>query len=94
MKKNGTPGFAQIVAGNIGMNVIQNPTGTWSFVGRVPAHLALVMKDGSPVTAEAAKIASSFGPALAKVRTRSWPTKEEALAAASQSESLVVKGAS
>jgi hypothetical protein len=44
----------------------------------------LVMRDGSPVTPEAAKIASSFGPALAKVKTRSWPTKEAALEAAAK----------
>jgi hypothetical protein len=77
-----TVGLAQIVRGNLPLVVIQFPSGTWGFVGRVPASLSLVMKDGSPVTPEAAKIASGFGPALANVKTRAWATKGEALAAA------------
>lgn len=77
-----TPGLAQVIRGNLGAHVIQFPSGTWGFVGRAPASLMLVMRDGSPVTPEAAKIASSFGPALAKVKTRTWATKEEALEAA------------
>jgi hypothetical protein len=82
MKKNGTVGLAQIAQGKLPLNVIQFPTGTWGFVGRVPAALAHVMTDGSPVTAEAAKIAASFGPALANVKTRAWETREAAVAAA------------
>lgn len=61
-------------------DVIQFPTGRWGFVGRVRADLAYVAKDGTPATEEQLDTAQRFGPRLAGVTTRTFDTREEALA--------------
>jgi hypothetical protein len=64
-----------------GCHLIDGPSGRWHFVGRVPAHLALVRKDGRAATQDDYEKARRFGPALAGMTTRTWASKEDALAA-------------
>lgn len=67
------------LAGGLPENVIiQNPAGTFSFVGRVAAGLCYTARDGSPVTPAMIATARSFGPRLAGLKVRTWPTREEA----------------
>ena len=63
----------------LGLHLIQNPSGTYSFVGDVPVELAWVTEDGGVPSEEQVKIAAQFGPRFAKVKEREWPTAEEAL---------------
>ena len=61
--------------------LIQFPSGRWGFVGHVDARLCYTSPDGGNADpAEIAK-ARSFGPALAKIKRRSWDTATEAAAA-------------
>lgn len=62
-----------------GLHLIKNPSGTYSFVGDVPAELAWTTEDGAPPSEEQVKIAAQFGPRFARVKERAWPTAEEAL---------------
>lgn len=55
--------------------------GVWGFVGNVTPILALVTKDGQTPTPKQIENARQFGPRLAGVKTRTWPTKEAALLA-------------
>ena len=83
MKKAGaTVGLAQIMSGALPQSLIQFPSGRWGFVGRVDARLAYTAKDGSPADPAEIVKAKNFGPALANVKTCSWATAEEAIAAA------------
>ena len=59
--------------------VEQYPTGRWGFVGSVRADLAYIQRDGSPATEEQLKKCLQFGPRLARLKTRTWPTEEAAL---------------
>jgi len=79
MRKGGVPGLP---GAGTGTWLLKNPAGSFSFAGSVPVELSYEMKDGSPVTDEAAQKARDFGPRLAGVKTRTWPTREDALAAA------------
>lgn len=63
-------------------NLLQFPSGTWGFVGSVYQHLMFVKKDNSEITQDDLKNAGHFGPAVAGVKQRSWPTPLEALKAA------------
>ena len=65
-----------------GLHVIENPSGTFSFVGSVPVSLRWVAKDGSPADPAEIDKAASFGPRFADVKTRTFATREDALAAA------------
>ena len=60
--------------------VINNPAGTWSFVGRVPASLSIERRDGEPLDPETAQKVAKFGQGLFKsvVKTRTWATEEAA----------------
>lgn len=60
--------------------VHQCPSGRWTFVGHVDAVLAYVTKDGASPSDEQIDKAQQFGPALAGLRPRTWPTQEAALA--------------
>ena len=64
--------------------LVQFPAGSWGFVGSVDARLAYVTEDGAEPTQEQLEDARSFGPQLARVKTRSWPTAAAALAAAAE----------
>lgn len=87
MKKAGsTIGIANIVRGDLPPHVLEfySHSKKWAFVGKIDSRLAHVMADGSPVTEDAAKKAREHGPRLAGVRTRTWDTEEEAIAAAKE----------
>jgi len=63
---------------------MKTPTGCWVFAGSVPGHLAYLHESGRPATDEELDTARRFGPRLARVKTRSWATREEAVAAATE----------
>lgn len=63
----------------MGLHVIQNPSGSWGFVGSVPGELAFEAPDGGPADPAEIKNAASFGSGFAKVKARSWPTVEDAI---------------
>lgn len=60
---------------------LQFPSGRWGFVGSIRADLAYVQADGTPATETQLETARKFGPRLAHLKTRSFVTKAEALAA-------------
>lgn len=62
-------------------SLIQFPSGRWGYVGKVPAALSFVRKDGSEASAAELMTACEFGPDLAGVKTRSWATEADAIAA-------------
>jgi len=62
--------------------VIRNPAGSYSFCGSVDARLGYICKDGSTPTDEQLRNAAQFGPGLIGLRTRTYPTREAAIAAA------------
>lgn len=61
--------------------LIQFPTGSWGFVGSVHAALAYIQADGSPATDAQLERCRQFGPRLAHLKTRCWPSRAEALQA-------------
>lgn len=67
--------------GKLGLHLIQSENGRWSFVGNVPAPLALVREDGTPATSEDIEKAKIAGPAFAGLKPRTWSSEEEARAA-------------
>ena len=68
----------------LGLHVIEYPSGRFGFAGEVPARLAYVMNDGSPVSEEMYNNIRSFGIGLFgnRVKTLSFETREEAEIAA------------
>lgn len=66
---------------DLGIHIIDTPSGEFAFAGSVPASLAYVAPDGSPITDEQAQTARAFGPRLAGVKTRVFTTREDAEAA-------------
>lgn len=60
---------------------LQFPSGRWGFVGRVRGDLAYVQVDGTTATETQLETARRCGPRLARLKTRSFATKAEALAA-------------
>lgn len=60
---------------------IRFPSGRWGIVGSGPADLMLMQPDGSPITEEQARAAAHVGPRMAGVRTRTWDSREEVVAA-------------
>lgn len=72
------------ILGKLPLCVNQYPTGRWGFVGRVPADLAWTSLDGGPPDPAEVDVASQFGARFAKVRSRSWETREDALRAAAE----------
>ena len=66
--------------GKLPPNVIdQFPSGKWGFSGSVDARLAYVTKDGGTPTEKQFKDAIQVGPGIIGLRTRVWPTMEDAL---------------
>lgn len=63
------------------VNIIQAPTGVFILVGSVPASLGYERIDGAPMTADDQWACANVGPRIAGCRTRSWPTREAAVAA-------------
>jgi hypothetical protein len=63
--------------------IMKNPAGTWSFAGSVDVRLAFCTADGGEPTPEMIDIARQHGPGFAKgLKSRTWPSREEALQAA------------
>lgn len=67
-------------AKNVGLNVLQYPSGAWGFVGKVPVELAWTAKDGGAADPAEVKKAAQFGARFGDVKTRTWATKEAAVA--------------
>lgn len=65
---------------NLGLNVMQYPSGKWGFVGRVPAQLAYTTADENILK----EIAQSQSPAMTMKRygvsKRVWESKASAIA--------------
>jgi hypothetical protein len=62
------------------LSIIQYPSKRWGFVGKVPMDLAW---EGSPEDI-AIGVRHGFGLVKGRVKSLSWQTKEEALAAATE----------
>jgi hypothetical protein len=58
--------------------LIQFPSGRWGFVGRVPATLAYICKDGSTPSKQQFENAHIAGPHFAGLKARAWDTRSEA----------------
>lgn len=67
-------------AGRLGLHLLKNPAGTWSFVGSVPLDLRYARRDGQPMDDETARGIRAHGPGFyrATVLTRTWPTRDAA----------------
>ena len=77
----------------MGLHIIQNPAGGYSFVGSVPMVLAYRNRiDNTPLSEDMANKVSQFGPGLFRqtVKSVSYPTREEALEAATQAGYTVI----
>jgi len=71
-----------VTEGKMGLHIIGNPAGTYSFVGNVPGDLAYVGKDGKPLSPEQKKrLKGASNPSMI-AKSRSFKSKEEAQAAA------------
>lgn len=64
------------------LTLIQNPSGTYGFVGSVPGVLAYVHKDGTTPTNKEIEDDLRLPPQFRKLKSRSWPTKQMAIDAA------------
>lgn len=67
--------------GGMGVHAIQYPTGRWGLAGTVPVSAGYARKDGAPLTADDVEMICHTG-SSPHCRTRTYATKEEALAAA------------
>jgi hypothetical protein len=56
-------------------------TGCWGFVGRVDVRLAYCRINGGSATDAQLELARRFGPRMAGLKSRSFATRREALAA-------------
>lgn len=65
---------------NMGLHIIKNPAGLFSYVGSVPVRLGYTLIDGGNMSEELIKNISQFGPGLFrnKVRSRTFTTYTEA----------------
>jgi len=71
-----------MILGQLPENMLtQFPSGRWGFTGNVRADLCYVQKDGSPATEIQLFNAAQFGPRLAGLKTRTFQSEAEALAA-------------
>ncbi len=66
----------------LGIHLMKNPAGTFSFVGSIPVQLVWLNKDGSELTDPQAKqVARANTPAML-AKTRVFPTIAEAITVA------------
>lgn len=63
---------------NYGLHLIQNPSGSYSFKGSVPAELAYVTKDGNSVTAAEVESQLRLPSSYRTIKTRSFSCIEDA----------------
>lgn len=78
-----------------GLTLIETPNGRWAFRGKVPNRLAFERKDGKPITPEEVERIKQFGMVgnMKDVyRSRSWASREEAVAAAQEGAPAPTKG--
>lgn len=68
----------------LGLHVTKNPAGTWSFVGTVPICLLYFRRDGQPLTEDDIQGIRQCGAGLFRktIGSRTWPTREAAIAEA------------
>lgn len=64
---------------NLGLHIIKNPSGTFSFVGRVPIKLAFETKEGFPVDQEFVDRQMRLPASYRSIKTKSWSTYDDAL---------------
>lgn len=62
----------------LGLHVIQNPSGTYSFVGDVPVQLGFVTKAGNMVTAAEVESQLRLPSAYRTIKSRSFVSELEA----------------
>ncbi len=62
-------------------DLLQYPNGSWGFCGKVDVDLAYVQEDGTKATDSQLETAAKRGPQIAGLKTRTWVTREAALAA-------------
>ena len=83
-KKPAPSGSPATLSGNLGLHLTQYSTGKWGFAGSVPVHLTYTAKDGSPLTDDQIAAVRQVGPGIAGVKSKTWGSAEEALAAADE----------
>lgn len=64
---------------NYGLHIIENPSGTFSFVGSVPAELAYTDKQGHYVSPETIRSELRLPASYRNIRGRSFATRAQAL---------------
>lgn len=62
----------------LGLHLIQNPSGTFSFVGRVPCQLGYVTKAGNMVTNEEVEREHRLPSSYRTIKSRSFASQDEA----------------
>jgi hypothetical protein len=63
---------------NLGLHLIQNPSGSFSFVGRVPAQLGFVTKAGNMVTSDEVEKQLMLPASYRTIKSRSFTSEHEA----------------
>lgn len=63
---------------NLGLHLLENPNGTFSFVGRVPCQLGYVTKTGNMVTNEEVESQRRLPANYRTIKTRVFTSKDEA----------------
>lgn len=63
----------------LGLHLIENPSGTYSFVGNVPAQLGFVTKAGNMVTSEEVESQLRLPASHRTIKSRSFASKDEAM---------------
>ncbi len=83
-RKSGSLNPMGVIGAITGAHLIQYPSGTWGFVGRVPASLSYENMDGTPISNEDARNIASHGAGLFRKRIRSisFETPRDAIIAA------------
>ena len=69
---------------NMGLHLIQNPTGTFSFVGSVPVQLGFVTKAGNMVSPEEVESQLRLPASYRTIKSRSFTNEDEAWIEASR----------
>ena len=63
---------------NLGLHLLENPNGTYSFVGSVPVKLAYVTKAGNFVTEQEVENQLMLPASYRTIKTRIFQSKDEA----------------
>lgn len=63
---------------NLGLHLLENPNGTYSFVGSVPAKLAYVTKAGNFVTEQEVENQLMLPASYRTIKTRTFQSKDDA----------------